>query len=419
MVSSNLETRKRLFYGWVVVATFLIIGTVLWGIRLSFGVFFKSIESEFILSRAATSTIFSVYMALGGFFTILSGWALDRYGPRIVILLMGIFTGLSLLLTGLTDSLWQLYLTYSILLAMGTSATFVVIMSTVSRWFDQKRGLALGIASSGRGIGMVFMPPFATFIISNYGWRMAYIVIGIMVWLCVIPLSRLLKRDPSEIGALPDGANSNSKDRYLRDLQSEERSYPTNDNLILQAFKTRSYWLVAFICLFFASSTMLVMTHIVPHATDMGFSAVEAAAVLSLIGGTNIIGGLVMGTVSDKLGRKVATAICTLLHAGAVLWLIWLQDLTMLYLFATVFGFAYGGLATTVTALIGDTFGVGKIGTILGILEVTSGVGAAIGPAVGGLIFDINASYFMAFLLGAAVMLMATLLISLIRREIT
>ena len=180
LLLSPLRLKDKLFYGWVVVAAFFIVGTIIWGIRFSFGVFFNSIESEFNLTRAATSTIFSIYMVLGGVFAILGGWALDRYEPRIVVLLMGLFTGLGLLLTSQTNSLWQLFITYSLLLSIGTNATYVVLTSTVSRWFDKKRGLALGIAGSGVGLGMMVMAPFATYLISNFDWRMAYIGIGLI-----------------------------------------------------------------------------------------------------------------------------------------------------------------------------------------------------------------------------------------------
>ncbi|MCK4962020.1 MAG: MFS transporter, partial [Anaerolineales bacterium] len=198
--------KGRMFYGWVVVATFFIAGTAIWGIRFSFGVFFKSLESEFALSRATTSAIFSAQMVLGGIFTILGGWALDRFGPRIVILLMGICTGLSLLLAGQTSALWQIFLAYSLLMAMGTGAIFVVVMSTVSRWFERRRGLALGLASLGAGMGPLMVAPFATYLLSISDWRMAFTILGAIAWVVVIPLSRLLKRDPQEIGMLPDGA---------------------------------------------------------------------------------------------------------------------------------------------------------------------------------------------------------------------
>jgi len=409
---SPLRIKDRLFYGWVVVIAFLVIGITLYGIHSSFGVFFKSIEGEFNLTRAATSAIVSTNMLLAGVSAFLAGWALDRYGPRIVILSMGLFTGLSLLLTSQTNSPWQLFITYSLLLSMGTGALYVVPTSTVSRWFDKKRGLALGIAGSGAGLGIVIMAPFATFLISHFDWRMAYLGIGLIAWLIVIPLSRLLKRDPYEIGALPDGLNSHSKG-----IASEDESIQPVDSSLLPVFRTRSFWLVIFIWLFFASCLFLVFTHLVPHATDIGFSAGEAAAVLSLMGGAGIAGRVLMGVASDRIGRKSTAVICTLLQAGAMVWLIWSQDLWMLYLFALVFGFAYSGFSSSMGALIGDTFGLGKIGAIFGVLEIGFGIGAAIGSAIGGLIFDVSNSYSVAFLMGAVAMLISTLLIALIRKE--
>lgn len=159
------------------------------------------------------------------------------------------------------------------------------------------------------------------------------------------------------------------------------------------------------------------MAHIVPHVTDIGIPAVEAAFVLSLIGGTSIAGRVLMGRVSDNIGRKPTSIICALLMAGAMVWLIPSQDLWMLYLFALVFGFSFGGLTPPLTALIGDTFGLRNIGIILGVLEIGWGIGSAIGPATGGIVFDISKSYSMAFLGGAAAMLVTTLLITLLRQE--
>ena len=409
---SPSRIQEKLFYGWVMVVAFLVIGTTIFGIRFSFGIFFKSIESEFDLTRAATSAVFSVNMVLGCVFAILGGLASDRYGPRIVLFLMGLLTGLSLLLTSQTNSMWQLFITYSLLLSMGSSAMFVVMMSTVSRWFDKKRGLALGIASSGAGLGIMVMAPFATFLISNFDWRMAFIIIGVIAWLIVFPLSRLLKKDPYEIGALPDGLDSLSKDK-----KNKEESIQPADLSLLQTLRTKTFWLITFVWLFLASNMFLVFTHLVPHVTDIGFSAGEAAAVLSLVGGLSIVGRVLMGTVSDRIGRKPTAIICALLQAGAMVWLMWSQDLWMLYLFALFYGLAYGGLGPSIAALIGDTFGLRSMGAILGALDVGFGVGGALGPAIGGLIFDATNSYFMAFLLGAVVMFISALLIAVIRRE--
>jgi len=325
---------------------------------------------------------------------------------------MGLFTGLSLLLTSQTNSLWQLFITYSLLLAMGTGAIYVVPMSTVSRWFDKKKGLALSLASLGVGLGPLFMAPFATYLISNFGWRTAYFVMGLIAWLVVIPLSRLLKRDPYEIGALPDGVKSGSND-----VGEEEDGMRLSGLSLPQVFRTRSFWLVIFIFLLFGSNIFLVMTHLVRHARDINFSPMEAATALSLIGGAAIVGKVLVGIASDRVGRKVTVIFCALLQAGAMVWLIWAQDLWMLYLFALVYGFAFSGMSPVMAALVSDAFGLGRIGVILGLLEIGFGVGAAIGPVMGGLIFDARGSYSLAFLLGAAAMLIVTLLLSLIRRE--
>ena len=138
---------------------------------------------------------------------------------------------------------------------------------------------------------------------------------------------------------------------------------------------------------------------------------------LSLMGGATTVSRVLMGTISDRLGRKATGIICTLLQAGAIAWLAWSQQLWMLYLFALVYGLAYGGMGSSMAALISDTFGLRKIGAILGLLDVGFGLGAAIGPLAGGLIFDVSKSYFTAFLLGVVVMIMATVLITQIRQE--
>ena len=414
LLLSLLRLKDKLFYGWVVIVAFFIIGITLYGIQFSFGVFFKSIESEFNLTRTATSAISSANLLLAGGCAFLAGWALDRYGPKAVVLLMGLFTGLSLLLTSQTNSPWQLFITYSLLLSMGTGALYVVPTSTVSRWFDKKRGLALGIAGSGSGLGMVIMAPFATYLIYNFDWRMAYLIIGLIAWLIVLPLSRLLKGDPREVGALPDGLDSPTPA-----IEPEEEAIQPIDSSLLHVFRTRTFWLVMFVWIFFAICIFLVFVHLVPHVTDLGISTGEAAVILSLMGGTATVGRVLTGVASDRIGRKLTVIITTLLQAGAMIWLIWAQDLWMFYLFALVFGFAYSGCAVSMGALISDTFGLGRIGAIFGVLEIGWGIGAALGPAIGGLIFDISNSYSLAFLIGALAMVLATLFIALIRRETT
>ncbi len=403
-------SKDRLFYGWVIVIALFVICSVLYSVQFSFGIFFKSIESEFNLSRAATSSIVSVLMILVGISAFVAGWAGDRFGPRIVLFLMGLFTGLSLILTGQTGSLWQIYFTYSLLLAMGTGAVYVVSVSTVARWFDRKRGLAMGITGSGIGFGPLIIAPLATYLVTTLDWRMAYFILGIAAWVLILPLSRFLKAEPSQVGALPDGAR-----KPVLDIGNDRTR---NGYLSLaQAVRVRSFWLCQLIWIFYATNVFLIMTHLVPHVTDIGFSAMEAAVVLGVIGIASSFGRVIMGVISDRLGGKLTIVLCSLFQGGATLSLVWVNDLPGLYLFAAAWGIAFSGLSPAMGSLVSNTFGLGRIGSIMGVLEIGLGGGAAIGSVVGGLIFDVTGGYFAAFLFGTASTLIVILAVSFIRQE--
>ena len=409
---SIFQIKDRVFYGWVVLVSIIAISLIMQGVNSSFGVFFKSLEDTFDLTRATTSAILSGRMVFSCVFALLGGWAIDRYGPRIVFSIMGFFIGLSLILTGQTTSAWQLFITYSLLLAVGLGASYVVITSTVLRWFDRKRGLALGIAGSGGGLGIAFIAPLSAFLIDSFEWRNALMILGGIAWLVILPVSQLLKKDPYEISALPDGTTPGYQTSEVRQGATSPQKVP-----LFRMFRTTSFWSFLFIHLLMAFSASFVMTHIVPHAIDLGFSAVESATILSLSGITMIAGRLIAGVITDKLSAKVVAIICSLLQVAALLWLVWVQELWMLYLFGLVYGFTSGGFGTAITVLIGGTFSLDDIGKILGVLEIGIFIGAAIGPYLGGLIFDASSSYVLAFLIMAGMGLARTLVVTLITRD--
>ena len=402
---------SHLFYGWIVVIGIFLIAAVLMGTNLSFGVFFKSLETEFALSRATTSSIQSLLQLLGGICAFLGGWTLDRWGPRIVMFIMGLSLGLGLLLTSQVTEAWQLYFTYSLLAAIGFGAIYVVGMSTVIRWFNKKRGLAIGISSSGLSVGPIAMAPFASFLIANLDWRWAYRVLALIAWVVVLPASLLLKKDPQGIGLEPDGITTSGSDDKPKDM-----ALPGGLSFF-QAFRTRSFWLYIFTWLLIASALFFVATHVVRHGEDIGFTSLEAASIISFLGFTAIFGRLIMGVVADRLGRKPTAVVCALLQVGALIWLVYARELWMLYLFGAAFGFANGGLISAITAQLGDIFGLRKIGTILGMLDIGWGIGAALGAAAGGYIFDATLSYQRAFLVEIAASLVVAVLISLLRNE--
>ena len=395
------------------IIVLFIASTIVWGIRSSFGVFFKSIEGEFVITRGASSSIFSVYMLLCIFIAIIGGWALDKYGPRKIAFLMGSFTGLSLVLTSLTISVWQLFITYGLLLSLGTGPIYAVVNSTTSRWFYKKRGFAVGITSSGGGLGVIALAPFATYLISIFGWRIAFVMLGLIAWIIMASVALLLRKDPSDIGLWPDGVKSEPVQTASQTKESVAQPIAYS---VVQAFRTSQFWLLGFTWIFLSLCLHLIFVHAVPHAVDMGISLMDASVMLSLIGFANIPGRLVVGKVSDTIGRKTLGVACILVQSASLLWLMWAHDLWMLYIFAIAFGFLWGGSGTITTSLIGDVFGTRSLGAIMGVMTAGWALGAAVGPAMGGYIFDMSDSYFAAFATAAAATFISALFVALIRK---
>ena len=382
------------------------------GARYSFGVFLKSIEAEFGITRTAASGIFSVYMLLCVLIAMLGGWALDKYGPRKIGMVLGSFTGISLLLTSQVSAAWQLLITYSLLLSFGTGAMYGVVNTTASRWFIKKRGFVVGITSSGGGVGAIVLAPFATYLISSYNWRTAYIVVGLISWIMMVFASFWLKKDPRDMGLFPDGAraeNANSAGNATTGPMQ------TSDFTIAQAFKMNQFWLLGLAWVFLSVSLHMIFIHVVPYAVDVGVSSMDAAFILSLLGIANILGRLVIGRLSDILGRKALGVTCGLLHVTTLLWLMQSRQLWMMYGFAIVFGFLWGGSGTIITSLVADTFGTRNLGAIMGFITAGWAFGAAIGPAAGGFIFDVSGSYSGAFGAGAAALFVSASLLACLK----
>lgn len=406
--------KHRLFYGWVVViALFIILSTVL-GIRSSFGVFFKSIESEFFLTRAATSSIFSVYMVICAGVAILGGWALDRYGPRVVVFVTALFATLGLVLTSQTSFVWEVFVAYGLLVAIGTGAVFTVVTATTSRWFVKKRGLALGIGLSGEGMGTLAIAPLAAYLISACGWRTAYIIMGLAAGVVISLLSLLLRKSPAEMGLSPDGEKAIPGNMGM---ESKGNGVQPVSFSPMEALSTKNFWFLWLSTLCYTLAHFIIQTHLVPRVTDLGISPVAASVMLALIGAGNITGRILMGIASDVLGRKLSAVSCALLQVAMMVWMAWAHTSWMFYFIALLSGFAFGGLSTTVIAMLGDTFGVGRLGAIMGVIVVGFSLGAALGPYIGGFIFDVTSNYFVAFLTGAAITLLAVLFVALVRRR--
>jgi MFS family permease len=341
-------------------------------------------------------------MILAPMFAIIGGWALDRYGPKVVVVNMGIVTGISLFLTSHVNQMWQLYLTYSLLLAIGTGATYTIVMSTGSRWFIRYRATALAIIGTGAGLGTLIFAPFAAQLIDVYNWRVSLLALAVIAWALVIPVSLFLKKEPGEG---PPVYNDDGKDSGL--VMKSGNSSIARGFSLTETVRIPNYWLLFFIWFAYSFCVHLVITHVVPRAQDTGISPMQSATIVSVVGAVTIPSRLLIGRLSDKVGRKGPGILCAILQAVSLLWLMASNKIWMFYLFAVLYGIGYGGIDPPIVAIIGDLFGLCRLGTIMGSLILGWGLGAALGPYLTGLVFDLTDNYSLAFLLGAVIIAVA------------
>jgi MFS family permease len=184
----------------------------------------------------------------------------------------------------------------------------------------------------------------------------------------------------------------------------------------LQTLKRKKFWFMFTMWLLWATNANLITTHIIPYATDAGISNIEASTIVSIMGGVQILSRLLFGRISDVIGRRIPAVICALLGSGAILWLLWSHDLPMFYLFAIVFGLGWGGLGVNLVTLSSEIFASPNLGAIFGTLEMGYALGAAVGPLIGGAIFDMTGNYAIAFIVGANTMLIIAFLVIVTRR---
>jgi MFS family permease len=385
--------RPRLFYGYILVATAFVIQILVWGIYNSYGVFFNPLLDDFGWPRATISGAASLSQITIGFGAIVLGNMNDRFGPRILVVFCGISAGLGYFLMSQINSIWQLYLFHGLIVGIGASGTDVILLSTTARWFVKRRGMMSGIVKIGTGVGIMIVPLIAAWLITSYGWRDSFSIIGITLAVVLVSGAQLLRRDPSRMGLLPDGEKT--PDREISGL-------PETGLSLSQAARTLRFWMLCLAFFVILWCTFTIIIHFARYTVDLGFSVSFGATMISVIGGASIIGRLVMGISGDRVGSKRALLICSAVLIASFAWLQFAREAWSLVLFVVVYGFCHGGFYALVSPTVAEFFGTHSHGAIFGIVIFCSSIGGAIGPLVTGYIFDITDSYNTAFLLALA-----------------
>ena len=389
--------RPRVFYGWWVVGASLVLLSLGSGLLTdAFTLYFVPLRTEFGWSRTLLAAGSSLTRVKSGLFGPLEGWFADRFGPRRVALTGVLLMGLGFVVFSRVETSLEFVIAFS-LMAVGSSlAGFVPTFTAVVNWFVKRRGLAVGIASTGVGVGGLVAPVLAWSIV-NYGWSTTAFMSGIIIWVVGIPMALLLRHKPEQYGYLPDGQMATP----MTELEGEEATAePVSEYSFSarEALRTPAFW---FLATGQASVLLVVSTvsvHQVPHMVQqMEMSLGAAGGVVAYSMSMFMVGRLSGGVLADRFNKRLLLMGCSLALAIAVMFLSYATSLYHLILFATFYGLAFGARGVTQESLRADYFGRVSIGTIVGFSSTVVMLFPIAAPIFAGWMADQSGNYHASF----------------------
>jgi MFS family permease len=405
------------YYGWFVLAICFVTTLTSAGVRSSPSVLIHPLEAEFGWSRALIASAVSMNLLLFGVAAPLSGWLIDRYGPRKVML-----GSLTLLIVGVSGTMamrqfWQFFLVWGIIVGLGAGGVGSVLTATVgNRWFVARRGLALGILGSASSTGQIIFLPLFMAMITYAGWRMGSMAL-IVVAMILLPLIYLFMRDdPSEVGLEPYGAGQAEAGKSgglasLRGMRAKSGSIKARE-----VVRHPTFWLLAgsfFVC--GGTANGLIGTHLIPHEIEMGIPQIAAASILGVMGGLNMVGTIFSGWMIDRVQPHKWLALVYALRGISLLLLPFVHDISGLVVFAVIYGLDWFATVPPSMAITADTFGKQNVGKVYGWIFMSHQIGAAIMASGAGALRTWLGDYQFAFLSGGVVAMIAAWLALQIR----
>ena len=398
------EDRARLNYGWTIVVASSLVLLVSFGILLCYGLFLNPLVEEFGWSRAAISGAYSLSSVIAGTFGVLAGLVTDRLGPRVVVTVSGLLLGAACVLMYFVSSLWELYLFYGILGGIGMSGMWVPPLSTVARWFNDRRSMATGIVLSGMTIGQVILPPIVSHLILAVGWRRSYLFLGIMALAVILVAAQLLRKDPRNEASSPSKADAADGHR------------PAAGLTLGGAVRTQPFWTLSAVFFLVGMSAFGLLIHLAPRVISVGQSEVNASNVLAITGAVGIPGSFLLGgLLGHHIGDRKAFMVGLGLVVAALLSFLLTHQLWALYVCGVIFGAGMSGMTVAESPMVAGLFGLGHHGSIYAATGIGYTMGGAMGPLLFGVTFDATGSYNLAISLSVGFAVVALLLLGVLR----
>lgn len=390
-----------IYYGWIMLFAIALMSFASSGSRFSFGVFVIPMTEELHWGRDQLALAASLNLILAGVLRPFVGILADRLGSKIVALTGVALGGTALLLTSYARELWQFYLAYGVLLAIGYSFTSLVTVTTlVSQWFIKRRSLAMSIGSTGTSLGELITVPLAMLAVLTVGWENAFRVIAAFMIFIVLPVGFLLLANrPADKGLEPYG--------YVPG-EGGSGGRGSNPGLTLrEASRTGDFWRLGFGFFVCGFTMSFASTHFVPFAMDMGFEQMAAANALGMVGAFALAGGLTTGFLGDRFPRKNVLATVYLLRGLAFAVLLQARDLPTLYVGSFVLGISWTSTGALTSAISADKFGLKYLGTIYGTMFTIMPIGTGVGAYLAGVIYEVRHGYELSLIMSALAGLIA------------
>jgi MFS family permease len=397
-----MKKENTFHFGWVIVGVSFITLALVFGIWYTFSVFFVALLKEFGWSRSVGAGAFSFFIIVSSLISPFTGSMVYSIGPKKVIALGSLILGVGLALCSVIQTWWQFYLFFSVITAVGLgTAGWVPNITIVQSWFKEKRGLAMGIISSGIGIGILVCVPFIQYLIIQVGWRMAYRIMAIFIPVIVISMAiAFLKRPPQTIShPLPEGMVAHT---VIKDPSIVDEKWTSQSWTVRQAVKTKQFWLLGLS--FFSGNliTQAIFTHQVAFFVDHHLEALFASYIVGIVGIVSVGSKILWGVLSDRIGREITYTIGITFSILGMIFLIlfdFFPSSVLTYFYSVSFGMGYAVTAALPPLIAADFFEGRTYGSIFGTLMIFVGVGGAFGAWFAGLVYDLVGSYVPVFIM--------------------
>jgi MFS family permease len=415
------QVRQRLHYGWVIFALSFINLMVEGGVKNTVPVVYVALRDSFHWSAAVTAGVFSLAGLVGGLSAPLLGRLLDRWGARYLFSVGGLLILLGWCASSFATELWQLLLLYSVVATLGeNSIASFTTAANLSPWFPRARGRVLGLADVGNPLGAVLFLPLAQWLISTVGWQQTFRLLGVVFCAMLVPANFLLQRRPSRRRDVIDSGQATVRRAQPTRPASPDAISPVNTGrktpVAVAPTPDRPLWRQPPVCflilarLFASLGTHLTSVHLVAFFVSSGYDPLLAASAIAGVGLISVVGRPLSGALSDVLGREVMYTLGLGMHISAIVLMLALgngQSMWPVLLFVGLSGLSDGIGGLVVGAKAADLFPTTRLGSVMGLIQMGRGLGMMVGPLLGGLLFDRQGNYVLAFFIAVVLVIVA------------